>query len=88
MSIYPGSADNLVLNLIARANIGDFTPIVREGDSYVMYKVNSKENPQVVALEEVEQNVAIMMAEQEKEALIADYFNKLRAKANIEIIKR
>ena len=88
MSIYPGSADNLVLNLIARANIGDFTPIVREGDSYVMYKVNSKENPQVVAFEEVEQNVAIMMAEQEKEALIADYFNKLRAKANIEIIKR
>lgn len=88
MSIYPGSADNLVLNLIARANIGDFTPIIREGDSYVMYKVNSKENPQVVAFEEVEQNVAIMMAEQEKEALIADYFNKLRAKANIEIIKR
>lgn len=88
MSIYPGSADNLVLNLIARANVGDFTPIVREGDSYVMYKVNSKENPQVVAFEEVEQNVAIMMAEQEKEVLIADYFNKLRAKANIEIIKR
>ena len=88
MSIYPGSADNLVLNLIARANVGDFTPIIREGDSYVMYKVNSKENPQVVAFEEVEQNVATMMAEQEKEALIADYFNKLRAKANIEIIKR
>lgn len=88
MSIYPGSADNRVLNLIARANIGDFTPIVREGDSYAMYKVNSKENPQVVAFEEVEQNVATMMAEQEKEVLIADYFNKLRAKANIEIIKR
>ena len=88
MSIYPGSADNRVLNLIAAANVGDFTPIVREGDSYVMYKVNSKENPQVVAFEEVEQNVATMMAEQEKEALIADYFNKLRAKANIEIIKR
>ena len=88
MTIYPGSADNRVLNLIAAANVGDFTPIVREGDSYVMYKVNSKENPQVVAFEEVEQNVATMMAEQEKEALIADYFNKLRAKANIEIIKR
>ena len=88
MTIYPNSADNRVLNLIAAANVGDFTPIVREGDSYVMYKVNSKENPQVVAFEEVEQNVAIMMAEQEKEALIADYFNKLRAKANIEIIKR
>ena len=88
MTIYPGSADNRVLNLVAAANVGDFTPIVREGDSYVMYKVNSKENPQVVAFEEVEQNVATMMAEQEKEALIADYFNKLRAKANIEIIKR
>ena len=88
MTIYPNSADNRVLNLIAAANVGDFTPIVREGDSYVMYKVNSKENPQVVAFEEVEQNVATMMAEQEKEALIADYFNKLRAKANIEIIKR
>lgn len=88
MTIYPGSADNRVLNLVAGANVGDFTPIVRDGDSYVMYKVNSKENPEVVAFEEVEQNVATMMAEQEKETLIADYFNKLRAKASIEIIKR
>lgn len=88
LTIYPQNADPRVLNLIASTNEGDFTPIVAESNGYAMYRVNKKENPEVVKFEEVEQNVAGMMMEQEREAVLADYFNKLRAKASIEIIKR
>lgn len=88
LTIYPQNADPRVLNLIASTNEGDYTPIVAESNGYTMYRVNKKENPEVVKFEDVEANVAGMMMEQEREAVLADYFNKLRAKASIELIKR
>lgn len=88
MTIYPDRADPRVLNLIASTAEGDFTPIFNEGAGYATFKVIKKENPELVSFEEVEGSVATMMVEQEREALVADYFNKQRARANIEIIKR
>lgn len=53
-----------------------------------MFKINDKDGIYTPNFEDIEENVAQAMIAQEKEAMIEDYFNKLRVSANIQIIKR
>ena len=53
-----------------------------------MFRVNSKDGARTASFEEAQKEVVEAMVAQEREAMIADYFNKLRVKANIQIIKR
>lgn len=87
-TLYPQTTEPRVLNLIAATSEGGYSPIINEGGSYAMYFVRKKEDAKVASFEEIEGSVATMMVEQEREAVLADYFNKLRVKANVEIIKR
>ena len=76
------------MELVANTKIGDFTPIIPQGGFYVMFKINDKDGIYTPNFEDIEENVAQAMIAQEKEAMIEDYFNKLRVSANIQIIKR
>ncbi len=53
-----------------------------------MFYVYSKEGSYLPDFNSIEKEVVAAMASQEQEIAVADYFNKLRVKANIEIIKR
>lgn len=65
-----------------------FTPAFGGNGEYQMFYVVSKEGSYVPSFEEVEKEAISAMANQEREVAVADYFNKLRSKANIEVIKR
>lgn len=82
------STDARLVKLVANTKIGDFTPIIPQGGFYVMFKINDKDGIYTPNFEDIEENVAQAMIAQEKEAMIEDYFNKLRVSANIQIIKR
>ena len=82
------STDARLVELVAKTKIGDFTPIIPQGGFYVMFKINDKDGIYTPNFEDIEENVAQAMIAQEKEAMIEDYFNKLRVSANIQIIKR
>lgn len=82
------STDARLVELVANTKIGDFTPIIQQGGFYVMFKINDKDGIYTPNFEDIEENVAQAMIAQEKEAMIEDYFNKLRVSANIQIIKR
>lgn len=82
------STDARLVELVANTKIGDFTPIIPQGGFYVMFKINDKDGIYTPNFEDIEENVAQAMIAQEKEAMIEDYFNKLRVSANIQIIKR
>lgn len=82
------STDARLVELVANTKIGDFTSIIPQGGFYVMFKINDKDGIYTPNFEDIEENVAQAMIAQEKEAMIEDYFNKLRVSANIQIIKR
>lgn len=82
------STDARLVELVANTKIGDFTPIIPQGGFYVMFKINDKDGIYTPNFEDIEENVAQAMIAQEKEAMIEDYFNKLRVSANLQIIKR
>lgn len=86
--ISASSTDAHLVELVANTKIGDFTPIIPQGGFYVMFKINDKDGIYTPNFEDIEENVAQAMIAQEKEAMIEDYFNKLRVSANIQIIKR
>lgn len=65
-----------------------FTPAFGGNGEYQMFYVVSKEGSYVPRFEDVEKEVIAAVANQEREIAVADYFNKLRSKANIEIVKR
>lgn len=66
-----------------------FTPIFRiAANEFEMFYIVSREGSYLPDFASVEQQVVNAMASQEQEIAVADYFNKLRVKANIEILKR
>ncbi|KAB0611843.1 SurA N-terminal domain-containing protein [Campylobacter hyointestinalis] len=66
-----------------------FTPIFQiAANEFEMFYIISREGSYLPDFESVEQQVVNAMASQEQEIAVADYFNKLRVKANIEILKR
>lgn len=82
------NTDARLLELIASTKVGAFTPIIPQGGFYVIFKVNNKTGIYTPNFNEIQEEVAQAMIAQEKEAMVADYFNKLRINANIQIIKR
>ena len=87
-TITPDNTDPRLIELISSTRIGDFTPIFPQDGFYIMFRVNSKDGARTASFEEAQKEVVEAMVAQEREAMIADYFNKLRVKANIQIIKR
>ncbi|PPB56663.1 SurA N-terminal domain-containing protein [Campylobacter hyointestinalis] len=66
-----------------------FTPIFQiAANEFEMFYIVSREGSYLPDFASVEQQVVNAMASQEQEIAVADYFNKLRVKANIEILKR
>lgn len=66
-----------------------FTPIFQiAANEFEMFYIVSREGSYLPDFASVEQQVVNAMANQEQEIMVADYFNKLRVKANIEILKR
>ncbi|HDX6330063.1 TPA: SurA N-terminal domain-containing protein [Campylobacter fetus subsp. venerealis] len=99
MSVQPGvSIENVVLEskelnpqlryILLNTKKGSFTPIFQTADGFEMFYVYSKEGSYLPDFNSIEKEVVAAMASQEQEIAVADYFNKLRVKANIEIIKR
>ncbi|ABK81985.1 SurA N-terminal domain-containing protein [Campylobacter fetus] len=99
MSVQPGvSIENVVLEskelnpqlryILLNTKKGSFTPIFQTADGFEIFYVYSKEGSYLPDFNSIEKEVVAAMASQEQEIAVADYFNKLRVKANIEIIKR
>lgn len=88
-TLYFSQIDKELAYVLLNTPNGSFTPIFKSGASeFGMFYVTSKSGSYVPEFELVEQQVVKAMINQEREAVIADYFNKLRVKANVEIIKR
>jgi hypothetical protein len=73
------------LFLFKSTDIGKFTPIINEGDKYVMYYIARKDGEIVLPFNKVKTLIANKLAAMKREEILKEYFSKLKNKADIQI---
>ncbi|WP_107785545.1 peptidylprolyl isomerase [Campylobacter concisus] len=81
------SIDPRLAAIIAGTNNGEFTQILKGADSFDMFYVKEKIGSYTPSFADVKDNVINELYQGEQEKLMADYFDKLRAKAKIQILR-
>lgn len=81
------SIDPRLAAIIAGTNNGEFTQILQGADSFDMFYVKEKIGSYAPSFADVKDNVINELYQGEQEKLMADYFDKLRAKAKIQILR-
>jgi len=66
---------------------GEFTPIINNGNSYVMFYINKKEGKVILPFEQIKNIIANQLMQQKRNAILKEYFNTLKNQADIEIFK-
>ncbi len=81
------SIDPRLAAIIAGTNNGEFTQILQGANSFDMFYVKEKIGSYTPSFADVKDNVINELYQGEQEKLMADYFDKLRAKAKIQILR-
>lgn len=81
------SIDPRLAAIIAGTNNGEFTQILQGADSFDMFYIKEKIGSYTPSFADVKDNVINELYQGEQEKLMADYFDKLRAKAKIQILR-
>ena len=81
------SIDPRLAAIISGTNNGEFTQILQGADSFDMFYVKEKIGSYTPSFADVKDNVINELYQGEQEKLMADYFDKLRAKAKIQILR-
>ncbi|MCD8213416.1 MAG: SurA N-terminal domain-containing protein [Campylobacter sp.] len=73
--------------IIANAAIGDFTQIFRTQEDFNMFYVKDKVGSYTPSFEQIKDEIINNLYQNEQERTMQDYFDKLRAKAKVQIIR-
>lgn len=83
----PQNSDIRLLAFLSRLKPGEYTPIMQNNDIFMMYKVKNKEQAQTLPFDEIKSEITNLYASNQREEYLSDYFNKLRAKADIKYLR-
>lgn len=81
------SIDPRLAAIISNTNNGEFTQILQGPDNFDMFYVKEKIGSYIPSFADVKANVINELYQGEQEKLMNDYFDKLRAKAKIQILR-
>ncbi|MEA3419096.1 MAG: peptidyl-prolyl cis-trans isomerase [Campylobacterota bacterium] len=76
-----------LLAMISQTPKGSFTPAFNNGNAYVTYKVLGKGKGTLKPFDDVKNNVIMAWKKEQQGEAIKDYFEKMKSKATIEIIR-
>ncbi|MDL0088988.1 peptidylprolyl isomerase [Campylobacter gastrosuis] len=76
-----------IAGILAATPVGSFTQILKSPDSFDTFYVRAKTGSQVPNFEDVKEQIFSLLYSMEQEKTAADYFEKLRAKAKIKMIR-
>lgn len=71
-----------------QTSVGSFTPIIQSPAGARMYLVESKNDIKIIPFERVESAIANRLEEERRNETIRNYFEKLKARADIVILRR
>lgn len=67
---------------------GSFTPIIQSPSGARMYLVESKEDLEILPFERVQNAIANHLEEERRNKIVKNYFEKLKARADIVVLRR
>ena len=74
----------LLLNKTAQ---GSFSTMVKSDQNFVLFFVKKKHNVQTIAFEDAKNYISSKLAEGKEQKAIEEYFEKLKASANIQVVR-
>ncbi len=83
----PENSDIRLLVFLSRLKENESTAILQNNDLFISYKLLSKSDPQHFDFEQIKNEVKNAYANKQRDEYLSDYFNKLRAKADIKYLR-
>lgn len=79
--------DPQLATMLNKTPQGNFSPIVKSADAFVMFFVKNKNDVKTVAFADAKNYIYSRLAETNEKKAIDDYFEKLKASASINVIR-
>ncbi len=77
-----------IIFVLKNVKEGDFTPIMGVAEGYVVLFIKKKIGEQILPYESAKQEVFAKVMSEKEQNILSEYFGKLRATANIEVIRK
>lgn len=87
MNISVSQLNKKQIYLFQNTPSNEFTPIMESKDGFEMYFVEAKKGAKVISFDKVKSQILSQMSEIEQKNAINEYFDKLRSKANIQLLR-
>jgi hypothetical protein len=79
--------DSSILSMLLQTPNGGYTTPLNAGDKYITYKVLSKKGKTTMPYEAAQGAVAAKWKQEQQGKALKDYFEKLRTRANVQILR-
>ena len=79
--------ESTILTMLLQTPNGGYTPPLNAGDKYITYKVLSKKGKTIMPYEAAQGAVAAKWKQEQQGKALKDYFEKLRTRADIQILR-
>lgn len=76
-----------LLSMLLQTPNGQYTKAINAGDRYIVYKVRSKKGKTTMPFEAAQGAVAARWKQEQQTKALKDYFQKLRTRADIQILR-
>lgn len=84
----PQNADPRLLAYLSSIDINAFSPLSEQENGFITYKVTSKQEPQNVSFDEAKDEIMNAYLTSQRGEFVQDFFEKARAKADIQILRK
>lgn len=85
--ISPQNTDPRLLNFLSSLPVSQFSPLIQGNEGFVVYRVRSKSGAQQIGFDEAKEAIIGTYVNKQREDFVKDYFDKARAKAQIQVIR-
>ena len=79
--------ESSILTILLSTPVGKYTPTLNAGNKYITYKVLSKNGRTTMPYKTAKDAVATKWKQEYQQKALKDYFQKLRTRANIQILR-
>ncbi len=87
-TLHVRNLDKKTLYFLNQTKVGTFTPMIRTSNGYIAYLVKDKMGTVVLPFKKAKSLAREYMIKSNEKDVIDGYFNKLKADANIEVLRR
>ncbi len=77
-----------LLYILNKTKEASFTPVITIADNFATFYIKKKLNIKTLPFDEVKQEIFAKLADKREKEIIREYFDKIKAEANIRMIRK